>query len=386
MRILFVDDERRVLEGIERLLFHKADEWDVVCVGSGAEALEELEDEPFDVIVTDMRMPRMDGAALLAEVHARFPKVVRFVLSGHAELEASLRAVPIAHQFLTKPCKAEILEGVVERALALQQLMGDVAVCEAIGHIKELPSLPAVYAELTQALTDPDTGTGEVAAIVEKDMAMSAKVLQLVNSSFFSRGAEIAEVRAAVVRLGIDTVKNLVLTVEVFKPRPSGGSIAGTTMEALQAHALLTGALASKIVEDRAQAKDAMIAGILHDVGKLILAQELPDRMDAALARAERDGVPIHEAEALEIGVGHGEIGGYLLGIWGLPYPVVEAVSHHHAPLRAPEREGISILAAVHLANAIASGTEPDEALVARLGVADRIDGWRQLAEELSGR
>ena len=109
MRILFVDDEPRISEGIERMFFHLADEWDITCVDSGPAALQELEDDPYDVIVTDMRMPEMDGAVLLAEVQKRAPGVVRIILSGQADLEETMRAVPLAHQYLAKPCRPEVL-------------------------------------------------------------------------------------------------------------------------------------------------------------------------------------------------------------------------------------------------------------------------------------
>lgn len=103
-RVLFVDDEQEVLEGLRNLLRRNRHEWDMVFALGGYEALAELSRGTVDVVVTDMRMPGMDGAQLLAQVKTVSPSTARLVLSGHAEKEAILRALPVAHQFLSKPC------------------------------------------------------------------------------------------------------------------------------------------------------------------------------------------------------------------------------------------------------------------------------------------
>ena len=272
MKILFVDDEPNVLQGITRSLFHLADEWDIETAESGSEALEMLEDELFDVVVTDMRMPGMDGAAVLQEGHKSFPNVVRIVLSGQAELDATLRVVPVAHQFLTKPCQADVLQEVVERACHLHSLLNNDSLRQMVGHVKNLPAVPRVYAELTQALTKPDTGVGDVADIVSTDPAMCAKALQLVNSSFFANAMPITDPRQAVVRLGIRMVKALALMVEVFGSSGSPLKARSCSLEAEQRHALQVGAIARSLYDDRLMADDAFMAGMLHDVGKLIMA------------------------------------------------------------------------------------------------------------------
>jgi len=378
MKILFVDDEPRILEGIERMLFDLSDEWDMSFVESGVAALEILDRNPMDVIVADMRMPGMDGAALLKEVQTRFPAMVRIVLSGHAELEATLRAVPVAHQYLAKPCKPELLRSVVERAISLQAVLHDKTVRRIVGNIETLPSVPRIYSELTKALAKETTDVEDIAKIISKDIAMSAKVLQLVNSAFFNQASTISSTKQAVVRLGLQMVKNLALAIEVFQNSESAKIARGFSIEAAQNHAFQTAALAREIISDKSLSEDVFMAAILHDIGKLVLAKELPEKFEAAQSLAAAEQQPIHIAEKQLIGVTHAEIGGYLLGIWGLPYPIVEAVANHHEPARVPMRTKSGILEAVYVANCLANEAELDEDFLEETGMRDQVESWRE--------
>jgi len=392
--ILFVDDEPRILAGLQRMLHGQRHEWDMVFVPGGEEALAELRSAPFDVIVSDMRMPGMDGATLLGRVREQFPNIVRIVLSGHTELEAALRTVPVAHQFLAKPCEADVLREVVERALNLHRLLKSEVLHRTIGHMGTLPSLPLAYAALTKALVDPDVALQTIAGIVEHDVAMCAKVLQLVNSGFFGLPRRVASVQTAVSYLGINMLKNLMLSVEVFHAFESRGDLAGFSLEVLQRHALLTGNIASRLLAEKRLAEDAFMAGILHDVGKLVLATRLREHFARVLAATRENGRPLHVVER-ELGSStHAEIGAYLLGLWGLPYPIVEAVAYHHGP--APEgQSGFDIAAAVRIADQLAHECtaphdgEPEETIDAEylgaLGVIDELPAWRTMAAEQAG-
>jgi HD-like signal output (HDOD) protein/ActR/RegA family two-component response regulator len=393
-RILFVDDEPNILDGLRTLLRRRRHEWEMEFVGGGKGALAAFEKEPFDVVVSDMRMPEMDGAALLKEIQGRYPHAVRIVLSGHTEVETALRTIPIAHQFLTKPCDAEVLKSVIDRACSLQALLDDELIRGLVGGIGELPSAPRVFTELSQALADTDRALADVAGILEQDVAMCAKVLQLVNSSFVGLGRRMTNIRDAVVYLGARTLKQLVLSVEVFRAFPAKLPHGDLSLDALQRHSLLTAQVARRLVPAAADAEDAFAAGILHDIGILILATHVPQRIADALDAARRKSVPLYQAEMELHGVTHAEAGAYLLGLWGLPYPVVEAVAHHHSPARVPH-EGLGVLDAVHLADALSSeahrwlAQDADQALnnseyLARVGAHVHLDRWRAMVEELA--
>ncbi len=394
-RILFVDDEPRVLEGLEDLLVRHRRKWDMAFALSGSTALDLIQKSPFDVIVTDMRMPEMDGATLLQKVKDQHPQTVRIVLSGHAEMEATMRTVSVAHQYLHKPCNPEILEKVIERTCDLQSLIGDERIRKTVGKLQRLPSLPTVYAALQRVVSDEKSGAREIARVIELDIGISAKVLQLVNSAFFGLGRCIATIQEAVVYLGTGMLQKLVLATEVFKGNRLN-SRSPFPVESLRNHALLTAGIAQRILgHDRKQAEVAWAAGLLHDIGKLVLAAELPDHLTAAMTLSRETGQPLWRAEQELQGISHAEVGAYLLGLWGIPIPIVEAVANHHMPERVQHPE-LDALTAVHLANALAHECEPDyngdpAALlnadyIAALGLAGRLDGWRAAAQELASQ
>jgi len=393
-RILFVDDEPAVLEGLRDRLRRQRRKWEMTFVGSGREALQVLSTEPCDVIVTDMRMPEMDGATLLARVQAEHPSVARIVLSGSAELESAMRAVPVAHQFLTKPCDAGTLENVVERAFSLQALISHEAVRNIVGKIENLPPLPRVYMQLTATLENEDASADDVSRILKQDMAICARVLQVVNSAFFRLARTITTVEEAVTYLGFNSIKQVALAAEVFQNSPVPHS--PISLETLQAHAMLVAALSSDLFVDKQDKEDAFVVGLLHDIGKLVLAVEAPDHMEEVLSEMKSQGCSMHAAELSVGGVTHAEVGGYLLGLWGLPYPIIEAVANHHEPSRV-DADGFGVLAAAHIADALVHEAAPsgatgsaaypatlDLTYVETLGLSEKVAEWRKRAQELT--
>jgi putative nucleotidyltransferase with HDIG domain len=377
-----VDDEHRILEGLERMLFHMSDDWEMSFEEGGASALETMKTSEFDVIVTDMRMPGMDGSVLLGEVSKLYPNVVRIVLSGYAEMELALRAVPVAHQFLTKPCDADLLVEVVERACALQNLLSDDMVRSIIGNIKNLPSVPSVYMALNQTLADINSSADDVARIVNQDPAMSAKVLQLVNSAFFGRSVRLTSITQAVVRLGFQMVKNLVLSMEIFDESTLSDKTSEFSISSLQQHSVRTAAIARSLFDDRHLGDDAFMAGMLHDIGQLLMASEMPDRYKAALNLVQAEEISLQDAEVKLYGVSHAEVGAYLLGLWGLPYQVVEAVANHHHPKWVRQESGFGVLAAVYLADCFDNGRDIDMEYLDLFEEAENLEEWHNLAEK----
>jgi len=378
-RILFVDDEPSILGGLRVRLRRQQERWDMVFALSGEEALKLLGEARFDVIVTDMRMPGMDGAALLKRVQQERPDVVRIVLSGHSEMEATLRAIPVAHQFLAKPCDANVLENVVERACNLRQLVGDEVLRGVVSKIDRLPPMPRTYSRLRTLLLDEKVDARQVAAVIREDAGVSAKLLQIVNSAFFRLSRSISRIEEATAYLGLDTLQKIVLAAELFSAR-CPQVVPGFSVDELQQHALTTASIASALVPEGRLQEDAFVAAVLHDLGKLVLAMHLPDRLERALAESRRSKEPLHVVEARLSGVTHAEIGAYLLGIWGLPYFIVEAVANHHAPSRVPQSE-LGTLAAVHVADCLAHTLaghvrEPDPGWLAQVGAAGRWSEW----------
>jgi HD-like signal output (HDOD) protein/ActR/RegA family two-component response regulator len=394
-RVLFVDDEPRILEGLRRMLRVQRREWEMAFAPGGEAALALLEASPFDVIVSDMRMPEMDGAALLTQVRDRFPQVVRIVLSGHTELSSALRVVPVAHQFLAKPCDAGTLRVAVERACHLKGLLSDDSIRRTVGALRDLPSLPRTYDALTQALSDPNTSLQNLARIVGQDVGVSAKILQLVNSAFFGIAHPVTNLEHAVVCLGINTIRSLVLSLEIFRAFESEATLPEFCMEGLHAHARLTAHIAPRLPVPKHLAEITMAAGMLHDVGKLVLAWKLPERFRKLLTQAAEERCPLYKVEEREYGFSHAEIGGYLLGLWGLPYILVEAVALHHGPTRVPHAY-FDAVSATYVANILAheldspsrgeaceKNAEPNHEELSALGMGEELAAWRAMAAEI---
>ena len=395
-RILFVDDERRILEGMERMLRPCRKKWEMAFANSGNEALAILAAGTYDVIVSDMRMPGMDGTQLLELVRERHPGMIRIVLSGQFEMEAAMRAVPVAHQFISKPCDADKLQAVIERSLGGASVAADSAIRGVIAAIGELPALPGTYAALVAAVDDPDASLDRVSAIVQRDVAVAAKVLQLVNSSFFGLSHEIATVSMAVGFLGFDVVKQLVLTVELFRAFECTNQVAGFSVEEIQRHSRCVAAIAANLPVPRRDAAATSIAALLHDVGKLVLAARLPEQFEGALHASRDQNRPLHILEQEITGICHADMGSYLLALWGLPPSVVAAVSEHHQPFRATPDMAIDISMAVRIADLleheVSVGSESfatgilDDLCKDSREMAESLPAWRKIAIEVVHR
>jgi HD-like signal output (HDOD) protein len=390
-RIVFVDDDELVLRSIRRLLRGKEKDWDLVFVTDGHAALRELDRAPVDVIVSDVQMANIGGSKLLAAIQESYPDVARIVLSGETDPRAVCRMVPFAHQYLAKPFDAANLDFTLRRACALRSLLTNPSIRQVVGRSNALPAAPATYLELTQALRNPETSTRQVAAIVERDVGIAARVLQIVSSSFFGSPRSVSTISAAVGYLGLDTVRTLVLACEIVRTFTPSGSLGTFSIEQFEEHGLRTGRLARSMLEPGFAADDGFVAGLLHRVGQLVLASRAPHRFAEVLDRAARTDRTELQVEHELLGVTHAQVGAYLLGLWGLRQRVVEAVAYYPRPERLDTAFGIPT--AVHVASILAKdpdapiGEEPREDMRAiparhleRLGVLDQLPEWRTLA------
>lgn len=389
-RIIFVDDEPKVLEGLKRMLRSMRHGWEMAFVESGAEALAALDAKPYDVVVSDMRMPGMDGAQLLTEVMNRHPQTVRIILSGYADQELVMRSVGAAHQFLSKPCDAETLKNAVGHACSLRDLLSNASLQRIVSQMESLPSLPSLYTELIQELQSPDASIKKVGEIISLDLGMTAKILQMVNSAFFGLRRNISSPTEAAMFLGIDTIMSLVLAIHVFS-QFNASKLRGFTPQALWSHSMATGLFAKRIAKaeklGNKVAEDAFTAGLLHDSGKVVLAANLPEWYEQALTLTKTEEISLVEAEQDIFGTTHAEIGAYLLGLWGLPESIIEAVAFHHCPSQCLT-QSFSPLTLVHVANALQHEPEAgkqkevvsqlDTEYLAQLHLADRLDTWQE--------
>ncbi|MBA4062984.1 MAG: two-component system response regulator [Isosphaera sp.] len=388
-RVLFVDDEPNVRDGLRRLLRPLRAEWDMRFAGGGAEALTLMAADPADVLVTDMRMPGMDGDELLAEVRRRHPLTVRMVLTGQCAPDAMRRLVPLAHRVFTKPCDPDQLTAAVRRACSLQDLLRAPPLAAVVGRLGGLPTPPAVYTRVLAELERPDGSIAGVESIVAEDPGLAAKILQVANSCLFGARKPTTCPGRAVQMLGAEATKALVLVSEVLT-RYDPAALRPFSIDGLWDHSRAVADLAGRIAQAEAgaaAAADARLVGLLHDVGRLALGSQVPEAYKEVLRAARDDGRAVADAERAVFGVTHAEVGAYLLGLWGLPPAVVEAVAWHHDPAGCPA-DGFGPLAAVHAAEGLLApdeGGPPAAPYFDRLGLGDRLSKWAELQDQGRG-
>jgi len=374
-RILFVDDDPNVLTGLRNVLRTKRREWEMVFAIGPEEALANLSKGSFDVVVSDMRMPRMDGATLLGKVKEMQPWAVRMILSGQTELDSAMKSVFVAHMFLSKPCDPALLQSVVDRACRLNSILRSEELRATAGKVQMLPTAPKTYVALNGELAVPTCSVATIVQIIERDVGLSAKLLQLVNSAFFGLPKRISSLTDTVTYLGFATIKNLALALETFSAAAKTSGLSEAQLMALQDHSLLTGQIAQQIDTSMTKrVEGAFLAGVLHEVGCLLNVNHTP----------EQDLFEPVEREFL---------GAYLLGLWGLPHAIIEAVAYHKKPHLVAHSafELVDIIyVADHLAIEVRGGETDDQKLdlayLAGIGIDDpKLAGMRLIAQKAAG-
>jgi HD-like signal output (HDOD) protein len=338
--ILFVDDEPDLLDSLRTRLYKHRHEWNMKFVLSGADAIATLEQQRVDLIVSDVRMPGMDGGQLLSVVKQRWPTTVRIIVSGYSDPAQAARLTSLAHQYIAKPCDGRELENIIERCFNLQDLLNQEPLRRVVGSVGKLPAMPKTYGRLQAALSQPSVTAAEVGDIVNADAAIAGKVLQITNSAFFRLRKPMVRIKDA----------------EIFSQWNSPLSLPNVDPEQLQNHAQLAAAACKSLAGGRASPDDAWLAGLLHDIGYWILVQECPEELGRALELSRSRDLPLFECERMTMGATHAEVGAYLLGLWGLPYSIVEAVALHHTPGTITPH-GYDLLSALAVSHALLEST-----------------------------
>lgn len=394
-RFLFVDDESQVLTGLQRLLRPMRHQCEMQFVTSGDEALTMLAQGPFHVVVSDMRMPGMDGATLLKEVQRRYPHIVRIVLSGHSDQAMIHQSRGVMHQYLAKPCEADVLKAILVCACTLYETLAQDSLRSLVAGLSSVPSLPAQCTQLKREMESENASLTAITAIISQDIGMTAKMLELANSSYPELRATVTTAEQAVNLPGFDTIQSLVQIGDGFSPLAITDSDR-LNVEGVWAESLATGTLAQAIAQAEQASPptidQARAAGVLHEIGALVLAANATERYNAA-CRIERDrGIPRWEAEKQEFGNTHAEVGAYLLALWGINESIVEAVAFHHTPAEHAG-EAFCPLTAVHVADNLqkefrstergGTSSQLDIGYLERLGLGNRLPIWRELAAGL---
>jgi putative nucleotidyltransferase with HDIG domain len=372
--------------------------WTVVPApdAATAQAAVQKEGEIFDAVVAEMALPGGDGLQLLETVQKTQPRTLRFLSADLAQRRTLAKSVAAMHQLLPHPCPPEVLKTALVRALTLRQWMPSERLPEILARLHKLPSPPEIYFRVVRELQSPESTLDAVGELIAKDPSMSAKLLRVANSAAFGLQYQVTTPLEALQVLGTETTKSLLLLAHSFSYFENINS-RDFSVERLWRHSLAVGRLAEALARaERVEARvvsESFTAGLLHDLGKLVLAANLPEDYGRAMRLARDQGLSGCAAEETVIGASHAEVGAALLGVWGLPLDIVEAVILHHAPGWLLDR-AFCPLSAVAAANWLcheleASGEgaaaviEAAQKALEAAGWKDRLPEWRQLAREV---
>ncbi len=390
IRILFVDDDPNVLSGLKRTMRTMRHEWEMDFIDDVDRAIAVFKETPFDVVVSDMRMPKMDGADFLERVKSLNPESIRVILSGHSDPALIMKSVGQTHQYLTKPCEPDDLKRTIARTYNLKSLIRNQDISQLVGGIDELPTIPSMYQKIVTCLQDPDASIVDIGKIIQDDIGMTTKILQLVNSAFFGLAKKVSSIERAVSYLGLDTIGALVLGHGVFSQFQHAGALKGFDIDALWRYCSECSKAAAIVSESENKStnttEEAFLSSMLHDVGKLILASVKPREYAEVLSRLESQSCASNSVELDVLGATHSEVGAYLIGLWGLPDSIVEAVAYHEDPALCDDND-FGVLGITHVASRLAlvsQANDPGECplhidmeYLERVGLSDRLPVWK---------
>lgn len=334
--------------------------WDLSAASDTKAALAGMEETRVDVLVARLGLSDPDGIQLLRLVRLQHPEVIRLALTDEGDRATAIRAMDVAHQCVSNPCDPPRLIETIERTVAVRHLLDSPQLRRIIGQVDRLPSAPRMYMQLRSILGDSECDTRSVCDLLDQDPALTGKVLQVANSALFSGGAAIHSVQQALMRIGLETLRIVVLTNEVFDAHRSGA------LAALRKRAMKASQLAARMAPPH-ERELARTAALLAEVGMLVPGVEALCAAEAG--RSDSPPSPV-------------EVGAYLLGLWNLPLGIVEAVAHHRQPLRVSQTH-FGVLGIVHVATALSRGEAPDADYVSAMGMTDRVALWTRRAADL---
>lgn len=392
-RVLLVSAESSVA-ALGEALGACAGRWQARCVADSAQAMEALAAGAYDVVIGDVASGPEEALSVLERVKAERPDTARIVLGSRSEPDLSVRVLGAAQQCVAMPCASTELWKVVERTCCMNGLMHHRGIRDLLGGLERLPSVPRSYTAMTQAMAREEIHLGEIVAIVEKDTAMATRILQLINSAYFGQARRISSIPVAVSLLGLERLRTLALSTQVFAMLGEAESRA-IRLDQLQQRALVTAQLARRFLAVSGRGEEGFAAGLLQNVGMLVLAVCLKERYREVLDEAGQREVPVERVEGDRFGVTHAEVGACLLGRWGLPATIVEAVAFHHAPASV-FHDDTALLDAVHVADAMAEailqrrGPDAQElaidpVVLSREGMGETLRAWHAIATQEYG-
>jgi HD-like signal output (HDOD) protein len=353
--------------------------------------LEHLAQHPVDVVVAAGDLADNACPGLLRQVQLRHPQVLRVVATDRDGADV-FRRVPYAHQFFERSAPPSALGKAVSQCMDVKGLLGRAELRALVSSSNALPAAPKLYAELIDLLADPRCSMLKVVSVIERDVGMSTRLMQLVSSAFFGLSTQITSLGACVGYLGLEAIRSLVLSAEISQLYP--GSVPGLSAERIHSRALATSRLARRLASNVADEGHAFIAGLLHGVGQLVLASRAPQKLTEALELSAARGLSQADAEQEVLGATSAQVGAYLLALWGQPLVVVRAIAYQDLPEICDESR-IGLATVIYLGKRLSQNWDTqlgpastavdvlNEPFLARVHALDSLPRFRELARRL---
>jgi HD-like signal output (HDOD) protein/CheY-like chemotaxis protein len=392
-KILFVDTDTDELEALRTSFTNLRTEWALAYAQTGQEALNLLERVSFDVIVSDVRVPGTADSTLMKAVMENHSDLIRVALFRQTDTESVMKSIHPAHQYITKPYDSDQLKQMLSRACSLHDRLANDTLIAVVSRMDTLPTIPSLYVELMDELGQEEPSLNKVGEIISKDVGLTTRILKIVNSVAFGCRHNITSTAQAVGMLGLEMIRGMVVSVQVFS-QFDHEDLRDFSVSSLWSHSMAAGVLARDIAReesmDRRTVGDTFMAGMLHDVGQIILATNFPEHYGTILDLTNRQEIELCEAEREVLGTTHSEVGAHLMGLWGLSDQIVEAIAFHHYPKDCPYRT-VSPLTYVHAANALIleeadgkeEGRELDVKYLEELDLSNQVPIWREKVKKL---
>jgi HD-like signal output (HDOD) protein/ActR/RegA family two-component response regulator len=390
-RILFVGEDQALCQAFLARCPGPESGWTVQHAANEEQALALCHQQTIAAVVADVNLNGKSGTDMLDAFMRRQPKALRIIVSDLADVPSTMKCIGHAHHHVLKPCSAQTLLQVLETAFAQEAWLPSEPVQGLIAQMRQVPSPVKAYTQIVEEMKSPNCSLQKIGHVIAQDPAVTAKVLQLANSAVFGLELNVIDPVEAISYIGLETTKAVVLLAHTFSSFDNL-KLVRFSIEDLWRHSVETGRLARRVAEIENAGEEiieqAFVAGLLHDIGKLLFAANHAGLFGKVLRLAREQHCNLWEAEAQVLpGVGHAELGATVLGIWGLPKSITEAVALHHVPWRQ-RGHVFSPVTAVHVANILDHEHHPDPTIILPsqintsylkdMGLAGRVEDWRR--------
>lgn len=390
-KILFIDDQENVLQSLKLSLRSMRGEWDMSFAQSGQEGLSMFEQIWPDVVVTDMRMPSMDGAVVLKDIQKLKPDVGKIILSGYSDKDTVIKNMQLANEYLSKPCKTCDLVEAINNTLKANTMIENETIKNIVAEIETIPSSPDTYSKLINVLSKDDSTPEEIGTIISQDIALSTILMRIVNCAFFSFPTQAQNITHAVKMLGQQTLLNIIRASHLFENIESFEN-PRMSISMLWGHSLRVAQFAKTIALDSGLSEslhnDCFMAAMFHDIGKFILASRMEREFSEIITMVQKEQCPVNIAEQRILGTTHADIGAYLLARWGFSHSQISIIRSHHdesvVTAETPTPQMVLFIAncmdheLVHLRERF-NRNSFDFILGSNTVLQSRIDSWRSL-------